>query len=220
MAELDRFERRLAAGLERLADEVPTAVDAAAVAHRIAAAEAQRRGRSGRLAHTGPGTHGLAPVLRFALAPVALLLLVFGIIVLAERIAPAPSEGLFAGRAVCEGAPWTSATDAVAVDCILELADPRLAGPLRIVAGPATDAGGYAVRTGTLELRGSDATWTGALLLQVGRNGLASGTARLGGDGAAEGCVLDVRLVSADGVDWGVLATVVPAPGGESEGAP
>lgn len=215
---MDRFERRFETALGRLADEVPTGVDAAAVARTIAAGEARRRGWLGGVAGSRSDARGLAPVLRFALAPVALLLLVFGIVVLAERIAPAPSEGVFAGRATCESEPWTSAIGAVSLDCVLELADPHLAGPLRIVAGPATDAGGYAIRTGSLALRGSDATWTGALLLEVGENGLASGSARLVGDNGGEGVILDVRLVSADGVDWGLLATVVPAPGASSGG--
>ncbi len=216
MAEMDRFERRFETALGRLADEVPTVVDAAAVARTIAAGEARRRGWLGRL--VGPDVRGLSPVLLFALAPVALLLLVFGVVVLAERIAPLPQEGAFAGRATCDGAPWTSTTEAVALECVMDLADPRLAGSLRLTAGPAVDVPGYAVRTGSLDLRGSGATWTGALLLEVGKNGLAIGSARLAGAGAAEGVILDVELISTDGVDWGVLANVVPGPGASSGG--
>lgn len=212
MAELDRFERHLEAGLLRLADEVPTAVDAAAVARAVAAGEARRRGPLGWLAGPQPRAGGLAPVLRFALAPVALLLVVFGIVVLAERIAPAPFEGAFVGSAACEGASWTSTTGAVTLDCVVETVDRRLAGPLRMVVGSAVDAGGHAIRTGTLELRGTDATWRGALFLQIGQNGIVTGTARLAGDGAAEGVVLDVTLLSDGGIEWGLLASVGPVP--------
>ena len=43
MAELEQFEARLAASLEHLADEVPTAVDARELTAAIASAEAGHR---------------------------------------------------------------------------------------------------------------------------------------------------------------------------------
>jgi hypothetical protein len=172
----------------------------------------------GRLVGSGPDARGVSPALRFALAPVLLLLLVLGLFALAQRVEPAVPESPLGGRMTCEGVPWTSTTGAVALDCVVDLADPRLAGPLNLVAGPATDVPGYAVRTGSLELRGSDATWAGALLLEIGQNGFATGSARLAGAGAADGVVLDVELLSIDGVEWGVLATVVPEPGADSGG--
>jgi hypothetical protein len=210
MVEMERFESRLAAGLGRLADEVPTAVDAAAVARSVAATAAKRSGLLARLT-AGPATGGLSPIVRFGLAPVALLVLVFGLVTLSERIAPAPLEGASTGRAACQGSPWTTApTAAVALECAIELADPRLAGSMRLVAGPATDAGRFDVRSGSLEIRAGDAAWAGTVGLRIGPNGLVVADAHLTGDGTAEGLDVDLHLVSADGLRWGVLATSGP----------
>jgi hypothetical protein len=97
MTEMERFESRFEAALGRLADEVPTVVDASEVARSIAAREARRGWLRGPLAGTRPYVR-LAGVGRLAFAAVLLLLLSFGFFALAQRIDPTPAGEPLTGR--------------------------------------------------------------------------------------------------------------------------
>jgi hypothetical protein len=204
MAEPDRFEARLAASLARLADEVPTDVDPARVAATIASGE--RRGWM----PWWPGLRSLrlAPALQLAIVLAALLALALGLLVLAPRLVQSPFEAQLRGRIVCEGAPWTTSdVGRLQLDCRSELADPRLAGTVRISLDELPQAGTGVIRPGAMELRAGGASWTGGLQVTAAPNGLAIGDAVLVGDGTADGVVLHLHLLSTDGLAWGVLAT-------------
>ncbi len=208
MAEPDRFEARLAASLARLADDVPTDVDPARVAATVAAAE-----RLGWLPWW-PGLRGLrlVPALQLAIVLAALLALALGLLVLAPRLVQSPFEAQLRGRIVCEGTPWTTSdVGGLQLDCRSELADPRLAGTVRISVDELPQAGTGVIRPGAMELRAGGATWTGGLQVTTAPNGLAIGDAVLEGDGTADGVVLHLHLLSTDGLAWGVLATTSEA---------
>lgn len=58
----------------------------------------------------------------------------------------------------CPGAPSIIASGPVTLECVAALPDPRLAGETVITLGIAADLGGTALRPGTIELQGADAT--------------------------------------------------------------
>jgi hypothetical protein len=208
MSELDRFEARLAVSLARLADQVPTEVDPVRVAATIASSE--RRAR----VPWWPGLRSLrlVPTLQLAIVLAALLALALGLLVLAPRLLQSPFEAALHGRIVCEGAPWTTSdVGGQVLDCRSELADPRLAGTVRISVDELPQAGTGVVRPGAMELRAGGASWTGGLQVTTAANGLAIGDAVLEGDGTADGVVLHLHLLSTDGLAWGVLATTSEA---------
>lgn len=210
MAEMERFESRFEAALGQLADEVPTAVDAAEVARSVAA-DGARRGWLSSLLGGGPGLHGLAPVLRFALAPALLLLLVYGLITLAQRIDATPSGVSITGRMTCEGSSWTTLAGPVLLECATDLPDPQLAGRVRIALEEGAPVGGFSARGGTMEIDALGASWSGALEVTVAPNRMAIGDAALTGHGSAGGQVLLVHAISTDGLSWGLLGWIETA---------
>jgi hypothetical protein len=207
MAELDRFEARLAASLERLADEVPTRVDAAELTATIAAAEA-RRGWPWSRARARGGT----PALRVALVLAAVLALVFGMLALAPRLVRTPFAPMSHGSMTCAGAPSITGAGPVTLECVAELPDSRLAGDALITLGTASPRGGIAMRPGTMEVDAAGATWRGAIGFTTAANGVSVGDAVLTGSGAAAGIVLRLHLLSADGIEWGLLGWVEAGP--------
>ncbi len=205
MAEMDRFEARLAASLERLADEVPTRVDAAELTATIAAAE--RRGGWPWVRARG---RGRVPALRVALVLVAILALVFGMLALAPRLVRTPFEPISHGSMTCAGAPSITGTGPVTLECVADLSDSRLAGDALITLGPATP--GSFARSGSMQLDASGASWAGDVETLSAPTGMVTGGAVLVGEGAAAGLVQRVRLLSADGLDWGLLGWVEAGP--------
>lgn len=213
MAEMDRFERRFERALGRLADEVPTAVDAAETARAVVAAGGRRGRWSVPFVGSLPRAAGLAPVLRFALLPAAVLLLTFGIFGIAQRIALPPYAGMAVGTMTCPGEPWTlSASAAIVLDCTAELDDPRLSGTVHLEMGAPRVANGLAARTGTMVLRTSAGPWAGNASLVTGPNGLTVADAALVGDGDAAGSRMRLHLISPDGLRWGFQAWVEATP--------
>ena len=207
MAEMDRFEARLAASLEHLADEVPTRVNAAELTAAIAASEG-RRGWPWVRARD----RGHAAVLRVALVLAAVLALVFGMLALAPRLVRTPFEPVSHGTMTCAGAPPVAGTGPLTLECRTALPDPRLSGDARITLGAAVDMGGIAVRPGTMELDAADATWSGTLEVTTAPNGISVGDAVLEGSGGAAGIVLRLHLLSAGGSEWGLLGWVEAGP--------
>jgi hypothetical protein len=207
MAELDRFEARLAASLERLADEVPTRVDAAELTATIAAAE-RRRGWPFARARARGG----APALRVALVLAAILALVFGMLALAPRLVRTPFAPMSHGSMTCAGAPPITGVGPVTLECAAELPDSRLAGDALITLGTAVGLGGTAVRPGTMALDAAGATWRGTIGLTTAANGVSAGDAVLTGSGDAAGIVLRLHLLSAGGTEWGLLGWVETGP--------
>jgi hypothetical protein len=207
MADMDRFEARLAASLERLADEVPTRVDAAELTATIAAAEGRR---GWPLTRTRDRRR--APALRVALVLAAILALVFGMIALAPRLVRTPFAPMSHGSMTCAGAPAITGAGPVTLECVAELPDSRLAGDALITLGAAADVGGVAVRPGTMELGAADATWRGTLELTTAPNGVSAGDAVLEGSGGAAGIVLRLHILSAGGTEWGLLGWVEAGP--------
>ena len=206
MAELDRFEARLAASLERLADEVPTHVDPQELTESIAAAEA---GRGWLRPITGLSGLRLSPVLRLGLVLMTVLALVLGMVVLSQRRVPAPFDAMTHGTMTCPGPAGTAeATGPLVLECTSALPDPRLAGGVRMTLDAATAAGDVIVRTGAMQLDGDGAGWAGSLEMMTAPSGLRSAHAVLAGTGAVDGLVLRLTLMSTDGLDWGLLASV------------
>jgi hypothetical protein len=206
MAELDRFEARLAASLERLADEVPTYVDPLELTASIAAAEA---GRGWLRPMTGLRGLRLSLALRLGLILVTVLALGLGMVVLSQRRVPAPFDAMTHGPMTCPGPAWTAeAAGSLVLECTSALPDPRLAGIVRITLDATTAAGDPIVRTGSIHLDGDGAGWAGFLEMMTAPSGMTSAEAVLAGTGAADGLVLQLHLVSTDGLEWGLLASV------------
>lgn len=213
---MERFESRLAASLEQLADEVPTSVSGTRLAREIAAADAGR-GWPERLREAWDRTlaplGGLAPVFRYALAPAFLLILAAGLFALAQRTEPVPFADPVVGQMTCEGPTWTTSSRAVeALACSAELRDPRLSGTVRLDVDAAEAAAGVRVRSGTIELRTASGTWHGDVGLTVGANGMAIGDAVLAGSADDSGLVLGLHLITSDGRTWGLMASVEVEP--------
>jgi hypothetical protein len=208
MAELEQFEARLAASLEHLADEVPTAVDARELTAAIASAEAGHRWLRPVF-----GTRPLQPlmILRYAAIAAALLLLAAAAVVLAPRFMAAPFDATIHGRMTCTGPSLMStANDPIELECVSKLPDSRLAGALRInLEGPSEMAGGL-VRSGAIELSGQGARWTGVIQVTTALNEAGFGDGWLRGSGAADGQALYLHVMSRDGQTWGVVGTVAP----------
>lgn len=212
MTDSERFEPRFAAALQRLADEAPTEVAPELVARTAAAAN---RRRSWRLPIVGTWTPSTAAALRLALALLALLSLLAGALIVGQRIAPAPApyEGMLAGQIVCAGSPWTSGSGApVTLDCTSDLPDSRLEGAVRVKLDESTRAQGGFVRSGSIELGAGDASWAGDLRVATGGNGVTAGGAVLIGSGTARGLVLDLDVISADGLTWGAFGSMRSTP--------
>lgn len=218
MTEIDPFESRLAASLERLADEVPTEVDPVHLTTALATAASAPswlpRWRPAR-------TSAAAPLVRLMLIVVAVVALLYGTAVLAPRPAPASIASPLHGLITCDGEPWaTSARDEVTLDCTSELPDPRLAGTVRITLDSPAEPGETPTRTGSMEMHAGNATWVGRVRCTTAPSGMTVGGAVLGGHGSVEDFVIDIHLMSGDGLVWGVLVTTVgdrhPAPSGES----
>ena len=151
----------------------------------------------------------------------AVLALLYGAAVLGPRPIPIPIPSPIHGLITCDGEPWTTSDrDSVTLDCVSELPDPRLAGTVRITLDDPAQTGVTPTRTASMELQAGGATWEGWLRVTTTPTGMAVGGAVLVGQGTAEGVVMDLRLMSSDGLDWGVLATTVgdrqSAPSGES----
>lgn len=215
---IDLFEARVAASLERLADEVPTDVDAVELTATLASAATGPRWLPRRM--SGWAT-AIAPVLRLVLVVMAVLALLHGAAVLGPRPIRTPIPSPIHGLITCDGGPWTtSMVDSVTLDCVSSLPDPRLAGTVRITLDDPAQSGGTPTRTGSMELQAGGATWEGWLRVTTTPNGMAVGGAVLVGQATAQGVVLDLRLMSSDGRDWGVLATTTesrqPVPSGKS----
>jgi hypothetical protein len=203
MAEMDRFEARLAASLERLADEVPTEVDPVELTAVIAAAGRRRSWR-------WPGALSFrdAPALWVALVLATVLALAFGMVTLAPRLVRPPFEPLVLGSMTCAGPPAIWGAGPLALDCVMDLPDERMDGDARIMLGMPADVGGIPVRPGTIELNGADAAWHGPVEVTTAPNGVSTGDAVLEGSGRAERLILSIHLVSADGTGWGLLGRV------------
>lgn len=202
MAEMERFERRLAASLERLADEVPTHVDARQLAAEAAAANARPRWLTLLLGERG---RQLNPALWTAVVVAATLLLLLGVLIVGQRMSRAPFEATTHGPMSCVGPALGSTSGDVVLDCTSRLANPRLAGPVRISLGGATPHAGATLRRGAMTVDGVDARWSGDVIVMSAPNGVITGEASLMGDRAGAGIVLRVRLLSGDGRDWGLL---------------
>jgi hypothetical protein len=93
----------------------------------------------------------------------------------------------------------------VTLECVVDLPDAGLAGPVSITIDEGAPMGGLDVRLGTMELDESRARWTGGLEVTVAPNGMAMGDAVLVGENDADGLVLRAHIVSADGLRWGLL---------------
>lgn len=218
MTEIDPFEARFAASLERLADEVPTEVDPVRLTAALAAEASGPRWRPRWWSNPASPT---APIVRLMLVVAAVLALLYGAAVLAPRPAPTPIASPVHGVITCDGEPWaTSARDGLTLDCTSELPDPRLAGTVRITLDSPAQPGETPTRTGSMEMRAGSATWAGRVRFTTAPNGMTVGGAVLGGHGTVEDIVIDIHLMSGDGLDWGVLVTTVgdrqSAPSGES----
>jgi hypothetical protein len=206
MAELEQFEARLAASLERLADEIPTAVDPRELTAAIATAEAGHRWL--RPWFGGRPIHRVA-VLRYAAIAAALLLLAAAAAVLAPRFMAAPFGATIHGRMTCTGPSLTSSTnESVELECVSLLPDSRLAGSVRIALDRPLEIAGGLVRSGAIELSGDGARWNGAIQVTTAPNESAFGDGWLQGSGAAVGQALYLHVMSSDGQTWGVLGTV------------
>lgn len=216
MTELDRFEARLAASLDRLAAEAPASVDARELAAAIAADEARR-------ARWLPGLRGWA-VPRAAVARVALVLLIapfvaVGLLVLVNHDDGQPQGVATHGRLACgEPSLATGSTDQpLVLDCTGEVTDLPADGAIRMTLAPAVTATGTLVRTGVIELRSPGATWTGQVTLRTAPAGITVGDATLTGSGRAAGAALHLHLMSTDGSSWGVVGDL-SAPAGIGTG--
>jgi hypothetical protein len=204
----DAFERRLATALERLADDAPTTVDAAAIAHAIAVREsAPGRTAWPRWAPTvGIGAR-FTRLVRIGVVVAALLALLAGLAILAQRLAPASIDGPFTGRLTCGETSWSDRPAVLTLDCTFAVTGDRglgghLGGMLSAVPG-ATEPRSWA---GQVRLETAEGTWTGALLVGAGPNGVGSGDVEL--TRFADTSVrLDLHLITRDGSRWGVLGT-------------
>ena len=198
MAEMERFEARLAAAIDRLADEAPTTVDDQQLARAIASAEAAHH----------PIAFRLGWRLRIAVAVILILALAIAMVALAERIAPAPLSGSIIGRLACTGPPWVSSdTVTVALECSSDLGDPRFSGWITIDIGEADQVDGVSYRAGRVALRMESATCAGRLRVTEAPNGMAVADAALACDAALRGTVLTLRFVTGDGLSWSVLGS-------------
>jgi hypothetical protein len=204
----ERFERRLATALERLADDAPSTVDAAAVARAIAVREgAPERATLRRWAPTvGTGSAPLARLVRIGVVAAALLALLAGLAILAQRMSPASVDGPFTGRLRCAETAWSDRPDAMTLDCTLDTNDRqttgRVHGALAAVPG-ATEPRAW---SGQARVETAEGTWTGVLLVRAGPNGVGSGDVELTrfADTTSR---IDLHLITADGMRWGVLGT-------------
>lgn len=204
MDDLERFGSRLAASLQRLADDIPTDVDT----DLYAASTVRLAGRRHRLA--GPwGRSELAVPrpLRLVLAVAALVGLAFAMLLVAQGVRPSVVTGSVHGELVCSDLLPAAALPAD-LACASELSDPGFSGPVDLRLDPATLFAAGASRAGTMTIRGANGTWSGPVHVVVGPNGLVGGDATLASDGAAIESVLEVRLVAGGGTRWGVLGTV------------
>lgn len=217
MPERDDFERRLGASIGLLADEVVTAIDAAAIARSVASFE---QGRSGwrRLvprdrASSATPVIRLALPLRIATVSVILVALLAGLAVLAQLVPERPYERLLVGRMTCEEPAWAAGDKgSLALDCPAELSDRRLVGTVWLVVGEPTGMSGASIRAGSIEFRTSGGTWSGAVQVTTAADGFAVGDAALTRGRTAGGLLMDLHLSSADGLAWGLMATVGKAP--------
>ncbi len=201
MADTERFEGRFAEALERYAAEAPTAVDAAGLTRSVAEAEARRAWwRSVAL----PWSTRAGPAARLAIALVALLALTWALAVLAQRLAPGPSGGVLTGQMTCTGADPTIVTAPVELDCTLDLAGARVAGAARIKLDAAIALGAITSRVGTIDV---DGRWAGGLTVKTAPNGVAVGVAVLVGQAGPDGETIRMRLLSTDGMHWGLLGS-------------
>lgn len=210
MADMDRFEARLAQALERYADEAPTAVDAAEVTRAVAADHAQR-GWPGRLAGGWwPTARALrfAPVAQGALAVVVIVAMGAGAFALAERMSPVPLDVALTGQMDCPGFTSTiPAAQSIELSCSAAFSGTRLAGPARITLGPATTSLGLPARPGSMELHAAGSTWQGAIWVTTSPNGLILGNARLATE-SPDGQILNLQIVGGDGIPWGLLGAI------------
>lgn len=203
MAEMDAFERRLGSALERLADEAPTAVDAEAVV-RSAVAGSAPHGTFELLpaAWSGRGVR----VVRLALAAAVILALLGGLIAISQRVTPVPDDGVLLGRMTCAEGPWSfEARAGSSLDCVSELQDPRGSGDVRVELAPSTAVDGLLLRSGSVELVADRGMWSGSMSGTTAPNGVTALAAVLVGEEGFAGLVLDLRLVSADGLRWGLF---------------
>lgn len=204
MAEMDRFEARLAASLRQLADEVPTEVDASLVASTAGAAHPAGT----RAIPTLVGWRGrLVPGLRLAIVVALLALLAYAAVVLAPRLVSPPLPSIIHGLIRCDGESWTSRTAPVVLTCSVDLGDPRLAGAATIAVDAAAGQGALG-RTGRVELGAGGTRWVGPLVLERSPAGMVAGDALLGGSGGSAGYTLELHVFSSDGLEWGVLGSV------------
>jgi hypothetical protein len=203
MADIERFEGRLAASLRLLADEAQTEVDAALVASTVAAAHPA--GSRGSPAF-GASLLRLGPSLRLAIVVALLALVAYLAITLAPRLLAQPLPASIHGLIQCDGERWTGGSTAVVLRCSSGLADSRLAGPVRLAVDPAT--AGARGRTGSIELEGSGGRWQGRLLLETSPDGMVVADASLTAGDASAGYLLQLHLISPDGLEWGVIGSV------------
>lgn len=203
----DRFERRLATALERLADDASTAVDAAAVAHAIAVREnAPGPTAWRRWAPIGIGSAPLARLGRIGVVVVILLTLLVGLAILAQRLAPAAVDGPFTGRLDCSGMSWSERPAVLTLDCRFDTNDRgvtgHFGGTLSRVSGT-TEPRAWA---GQVRLETAEGAWAGVLLMHGGPNGVGSGDVELTRFADTKSRI-DLHLITADGVRWGALGT-------------
>ena len=197
MTEIDPFEARFAASLERLADEVPTEVDPVRLTAALAAAASGPRWRPRWRSDPASWT---APIVRLMLVVAAVLALLYGAAVLAPRPAPAPIASPVHGVITCDGEPWaTSARDGVTLDCASELptaADGHGPDHPRQPHTARGNADANRVDGDARRQRGVG----GMGPVHVGPRGMTVGGAVLGGHGTVEDMVIDIHLMSGDGL--------------------
>lgn len=199
MAEIERFERDFAAALERYADEVPTAVDAAGLVRSITEVEARRGWR----AIVEPWRQ-LVPAVRYAVVLAILVALVVALGILAQRLVFVDDGTLSTGRMTCTGPSMTTLTAAPArLECQGQL--PELDGrvDIRIILDRRTESIGLPAWSGTIEATGPGGEWTGEIAALASWNGLVTGDATLRSSGRDE--VTRLHLMSDDGLAWGLL---------------
>lgn len=207
MAELRGFEDRLEAALGQYADEVDTSVDAAALAHATVIAHPRRR-RWAWPWGVAPG--GNVRLAARVLLGVALILATVAALLIGQRLFSIVGEPTFIGRMRCPDVPAalrgpspdleSLASSGAVLACYATTSLPRAGGPSRIEVRFADEPNGMA--EGTMTISGPDGDWTGSLILATLPNGVTTGDALLAGPGASAGHVLQVHLLSGDGVEW------------------
>jgi hypothetical protein len=209
MADRDLFESRLATALQRLAAEASKDVDPERLARSIASTHPRRTWWRAGL---GTPSLRLTRPLRLGLAVVPLVAVTVAALIVGQQTRSFPTGQTITGQFTCAGSPWTAFQSGPRVlDCRVDLSNDQLDGTVRISLDVMTQDG-VVTDTGTIELHARSTTWVGNLSLTIARNGLANGDATVVGEWDYRGVAIDLHLITADGLNWGVIGTTRAAP--------